>query len=134
MILIHVIHIFCQICQSYFSKDWAQLYLIFQTLYYTLKRLRNAEKIVSWKSKGLSAEKLTTTNTGDNSFSPSIKWYRNSNFCLVFKGSCLKQKNATYTPPNRINFFYCLRKRYMVTRFKLWFYFKGPLIWRCSIS
>ena len=26
-------------------------------------------------------------------------------FCLVFKGSCLKQKNATYTRPNRIIFF-----------------------------
>ena len=28
-----------------------------------------------------------------------------SNFCLVFKESCLKQKNATYTLPNGINFF-----------------------------
>ena len=108
-----MIRIFCQICRSYFSKDRAQLYLIFQTLYYTLKRLRNAEKIVSWKSKGLSAEKLTTTNTADNSFSPSIKWYRNSNFCLVFKGSCLKQKkNVTYTPPNRIIFLLFMNKRH----------------------
>ena len=27
------------------------------------------------------------------------------NFCLVFKGTCLKQKSATCTLPNRINFF-----------------------------
>ena len=34
--------------------------------------------------------------------------YHSSKFgrpCLKFKGSCLKQKNATYTPPNRIIFF-----------------------------
>ena len=53
----------------------------------------------------MSAKKRTTHSTTDNSLCPSIKWYGNSNSCLVFKGSCLKQKNATYTPPKRINFF-----------------------------
>ena len=43
--------------QSYFFSDGAQLCLIFQTLYYILNRLGNTEKIVSWKSKGLSDEK-----------------------------------------------------------------------------
>ena len=90
--------------QNYFFNDGAQLYLTFQTLYYTLKRLGHNEKIVSCKSKGLSAEKLTTPTTTDNSLSPSIKWYANSNFCFIFKGSCLKQKNATYFPAHRINF------------------------------
>ena len=48
--------------------------LEFQTLYYTLKRIGYTEKIISWKSNGLSAEKLTTpTTTTDNSLSPSIK-------------------------------------------------------------
>ena len=56
------------------------------------------------KSKGSLAQKLATPTTTDNNLSPSIKWYGNSNFCLVFKGSCLKQKKATNTPPNRINF------------------------------
>ena len=50
----------------------------------------------------------------DNSLSPSIKWYEDSNFCLIFKRNCLKQKkkkkkkkkkNATFTPANRINLF-----------------------------
>ena len=72
--------------------SWAQLYVILQTLYYTLKRLGNTEKILSWKSKGLSAEKRTTPTTTDNSLSSSIKWYTNSNFYLVFKRSSLKQK------------------------------------------
>ena len=78
--------------QSYFFYDGEQLYLIFQTFHYTLKRLGNTEKNVSWKST-------------DNSLSPSIRWYENSNFCLVFKESCLKQENATYTPPNRMTSF-----------------------------
>ena len=86
---------------SYFLKDGAQLYLIFQILPYTLKLLGSIKKIVWWKSKGFSPEKITTT---DNSLSPSIKWYRNSNFCLVIKRNCLNQKNATYISPNRIIF------------------------------
>ena len=53
--------------QRYFFNDGAQLYVIFQMLYYTLKKLDNAKKVVSWKSKGLSAEKLTTLTTTDNS-------------------------------------------------------------------
>ena len=53
----------------------------------------------------MSAEKITIPTTTDNSLSQSIKWYGNSNFCLVFNGSCLKQNNAGYTPPNRIIFF-----------------------------
>ena len=69
----------------YWSKflfnDEVQLYLIFQTLYYTLKRLANTEKGMPWKSKGLLTEKVVTPTTADNSLSVSIKWYRNSNFC-----------------------------------------------------
>ena len=42
--------------------------------------------------------------TTDNSLSPSIVWYGDSNFCLIFKGSCLNRKNATFTPWNRIIF------------------------------
>ena len=81
------------IVQSYFFNDGAQLHLIFQPLCYTLKRLGNTEKVASCKSKGLSAEKHTTPTTTDNSLYPSINWYGNSNFCLLFKGSCLKQKH-----------------------------------------
>ena len=67
--------------QSYLFNDGAQLYLIFQPLYYTLKILGDIEKFVSWKSKGLSTKKLTTPTTTDNSLSPSISWYANLNFC-----------------------------------------------------
>ena len=57
---------------------------MFQMLYYTLKRLYNTEKVVSRKSEGLPAEKLTTPTTTDNSLSRSFKWYGNSNVSLVF--------------------------------------------------
>ena len=53
----------------------------------------------------MSAEKLTTPTTTDNSSSLSIKWNEKSKFCLIFKGSCLKQKNANFTPLNIIFFF-----------------------------
>ena len=50
----------------------------------------------------MSAEKLTAPTTTDNSLSSSLKWYVNPNFCLIFKGSCLKQKIPTFTSLNII--------------------------------
>ena len=70
-----------------------------------MKRLGDTEQFVSWKSDGLSNEKLTTPTINDNSLSTSIKWYKNSNFCLIFKLSCLKHKSAACTPPDIIIFF-----------------------------
>ena len=46
-----------------------------QPLYYTLKRVGDTEKVVSWKSKGFSTEKLATPTATDNSLSLSIEWY-----------------------------------------------------------
>ena len=66
--------------QSYFVNDGAQLYLILQPLYYTLKTIDDTGNFASWKSKGFKVEKLTTPTTTDNSLSPSAKWYGNSNF------------------------------------------------------
>ena len=45
--------------------DGAQLYLIFQPLYCTLKRLVDTEKVVSEKSKGLPPEIFTASTTTD---------------------------------------------------------------------
>ena len=65
--------------------------------YYNLRRLGDTEKVVPWKSKGFSAKKLTTPTTTDNSISPSVNWYGDSNFCLSFKGGCLKRKCNFYS-------------------------------------
>ena len=66
------------ISQSYFNNGGTQLYLILKPkpLYYALKRPGGTENVVSWKYKGLPAEKLTTLTTTANSLSPSIKWYK----------------------------------------------------------
>ena len=53
----------------------------------------------------MSAKKRTTPTTTNNSLSPSIKWYGNPRFCLVFKESCLIQKITISNPPNRIKLF-----------------------------
>ena len=42
--------------------------------------------------------------TADYSLSLTIKWYRNSNLCLIFKGSFLRQDKATFTPSNVVTF------------------------------
>ena len=70
---------------SCFVNVGAQLYIMFQPLYYTLKRLGHTEKIVSWKTKGLVTEKRTTPTTTDNSLSPSIEWFENSTFVQYLK-------------------------------------------------
>ena len=76
--------------RSDFFNNGAQFYLIFQN---AIKRLDDTEKIVSWKSKDLSAEKLTTPTTTNNSLSPSIKWYGDSNICLLFNSFKTKKRN-----------------------------------------
>ena len=68
------------------------MYLLKIIIYYTLKRPGDTEKIAQWKSKGLSTKKVITPTTTENILFPSIKWYENLNFCLVFKESCLKQQ------------------------------------------
>ena len=90
-------------------NDRAQFYLIIQPICYTLKRLGNTEKVVSWKSKGLTTKKLSTPTTADNSLSPSLKWYENSTFWLIFKGSCLRQNSTTFTSPNMKDFLVIMR-------------------------
>ena len=53
--------------------------------------------------KGLSAKKLSLPAATDNSL--SIKLDKNVNFRIIFKGSCLKEKNGTFMPQNMIIFF-----------------------------
>ena len=60
--------------QSYFVSDGEQLYFTFKPLYYTLERLGDTEKVVSWKYKGFLDKKITTLTNNDNSLSTLIKW------------------------------------------------------------
>ena len=85
--------------ESYFFSDGAQPYLIFHTFYYSFRRILITVKVISWESKDLS-ESIVTPN---NNLSATIKWYRNLNFSLVSKGSCLKQDRAAFSCRNIIN-------------------------------
>ena len=67
--------------------------------------LTGAQTIVAGKFKDLLTESIVATATAHNSLSPGNKWYEDSKFCLVFKGSCLIQDEATFTPLNVVNLF-----------------------------
>ena len=78
------------------SEDGIQAYLIFQPLYRYFKTIANTNYILSWESKGLSAESIKPSTTSDNSIYPKFSHY-DYNIRLKFTGSCLKQplKNPT---------------------------------------
>ena len=62
--------------KNYFNNDEEKLFLILQLQYYTLKRLDDTEKVISWKCKDSPDKKLTTPTNTDNSFSPSNQMVR----------------------------------------------------------
>ena len=77
-------------------EDGTRNYLVFQPIfrYFKVNTINNTHYILSWKSKGLSAE---TINPPTNNFSPSINYVGNK-IRVKFNGSCLKQSNKlTYT-------------------------------------
>ena len=74
------------------------------TLLYFNSTKKFSKKLYYGNLKVCWLKKITTPFNTDNSLSATIKWYEDSKFCLTFKGNCLNQNNATYTPPNRINF------------------------------
>ena len=78
------------------SENGAQTYLIFQPLYRYFKTITNINYILSWKSRGLSAESIKPPTTSDNSLNPELSYY-DYNIREKFTGSCLKQPKITYT-------------------------------------
>ena len=82
--------------KSDFEEDDTQNLLVFQSIfrYVIVNTVNNTDYILSWKSKGLSAE---TINPPTTSFSPSINYVSNK-IRVKFNGSSLKQSNKlTYT-------------------------------------
>ena len=78
---------------------WSITLLNISYFYYSFRRIIITVKVISWESKDLS-ESIVTPN---NNLSATIKWYRNLNFSLVSKGSCLKQDRAAFSCRNIIN-------------------------------
>ena len=84
------------------GEDSSQPYLIFQKVYRYFKTVTNSNYILSWKSKGLSAESIRSPTTSDNILNPELS-YIEYNIKLKFTGSCLKQSKTTYTYKKVIN-------------------------------
>ena len=86
------------------SEDGTQAYLIFQPLYRYFKTITNTNYILSWKSRGLSAESIKPPTTSDNSLTPELSYY-DHNIRVKFTGSCLKQPKITYTHKEVVNIY-----------------------------
>ena len=56
----------------------------------------NTDYVLSWKSKGLSAESTKPPTTSDNSLTLELNYYGNK-VRAKFTGSCLKQPKTLYT-------------------------------------
>ena len=78
------------------SEDGSQAFLMFQPIYRYFKTITNTNYILSWKSRGLSAESVKPPRTSDNSLNPEST-YIDYTIWVKFIGSCLKKPKFTYT-------------------------------------
>ena len=85
-------------------ENGAQAYLIFQPLYRYFKTITNTNYVLSWKSRGLSAEIIKPPTTSDNSLNPELSYY-DYKIRVNFTGSCLKQPIITYTHKKVVNIY-----------------------------
>ena len=61
-----------------------------------MNTINNTNYILSWKSKGLSAESIKPPATSDNSLTPELNYY-GTKARVNFNGSCLQQSIISYT-------------------------------------
>ena len=79
--------------KNHFEEDGTQNYLVFQpkARYFKVNTIMNvAEYILSWKSKGLSAESIKPPATSDNSLTPALRYYDDFKVRVKFTASCLE--------------------------------------------
>ena len=75
--------------KSHFEEDGTENYLVFQSIitYFKVNTITNTDYVLSWKSKGLSAESIKPPTTSDNSLAPSLDYY-GSKVRVKFTKSC----------------------------------------------
>ena len=66
--------------------------------------IANTDYVLSWKSKGLSAETIKPPATSDNSLTPALSYY-STKTRVKFVGSFLKQRNISYTHGKVVNIY-----------------------------
>ena len=90
--------------KSHLEEDGTQNYLVFQPMYRYFKMIINTDYISSWKSKGLSAERIKLPTTSDNSLTPAVNYY-GTKTRVKFTGICLKQTKVSYTLGKVVNIY-----------------------------
>ena len=94
--------------KNYFGEDDAQNYLVFQPIirYFKVNTIINVTNyVLSWNSKGLSAETIKPSTPSDNSLTPTINYYYAAKIRVTFAGSCLKQPKILYTHGKIVNMY-----------------------------
>ena len=92
--------------KSHFEEDGTQNYLVFQPIfrYFKINTIINvADYVLSWQSKGLSAEAIKLPATSDNSLTRALSYYHASKIRVKFTGSCLKQDKVTFNHRKVVN-------------------------------
>ena len=67
-------------------------------------KISNSDYVLSWKSKGLSAESITPPSAPNNFLNPSLN-YLGTKTRVRFSGSCLKQDKITDTHGKIVNIY-----------------------------
>ena len=82
--------------KSHFEEDGTQNYLVFQPMRGYFKSAgANNHNTLSWKSKGLSDEKISSIKTTDYGLNPYLDFYDINKIRVKFNGDCLKQDHPT---------------------------------------
>ena len=81
--------------RSYFEEDGTPNYLVFPPLNKYFKADTSTDRVLSWKSTGLSAESIKPLTTSNNEFNPILD-YSGTKTRVWFDGCCLKQDKVTF--------------------------------------
>ena len=96
--------------KSHFADDGAQSYLLFNQYF---KTPTNSDKVIGWKSKGLSGDSVKPLATSDDSLNPRLDYTDNAKIEVKFDGSNLNQGKVTFSQNAILNF-------YVVYEMNLW--------------
>ena len=82
--------------KSHFGEDGTQNYLVFRPThrYFETASVNNNINILSWKSKGLSYEKINSIKTTGYMLNPYLDFYDTAKIRVKFNGGCLKQDHS----------------------------------------
>ena len=95
--------------KEYFDEgDGKQNYLVFLSMrkYFKLNSVVNViDRVLSWRSKGISNESIKLPTTSGNSPTPKLNYYNNTKIRVQFTRSCLKQPKFTFIHKKVVNIY-----------------------------